>query len=160
MKKYIKVHYQFLERTDITAIQAMILSYLKNHQDNKKYCFKTEKQLAELFNTPYGTFRKSIKDLIDKELIFKSQDRKYLIAYSNKKALILVDENNELPEKPVRDAETHAEDTISKNRYTEYEEQMKLLKREQKLMRQKQEEESKSRIEELLNNAPRLSDEI
>ena len=60
----------------------------------------------------------------------------------------------------MRDAETHAEDTISKNRYTEYEEQMKLLKREQKLMRQKQEEESKSRIEELLNNAPRLSDEI
>ena len=159
-KKFIKVDYQFLGREDITLPQAVLLSYLEQYQSNGKYCFKIEKDLAELLKTSLSTLKRSIKDLEEKELIFKSQDRKYLIAYQNKKAIILVDENNPLPEKPVTDAETHAEETISENRWSDYEKQMKDLKREQKVIREKQVEESKSRIEELLNNAPRLEDNI
>jgi len=159
-KKFIKVDYQFLGREDITLPQAVLLSYLEQYQSNGKYCYEGESKLAELLKTSLSTLKRSIKDLEEKELIFKSQDRKYLIAYQNKKAIILVDENNPLPEKPVTDAETHAEETISENRWSDYEKQMKDLKREQKVIREKQVEESKSRIEELLNNAPRLEDNI
>jgi DNA-binding GntR family transcriptional regulator len=159
-EKFMKVYYEFLNRKDITLTQGIILSYLKSYQDNEMICFESEKELAKMLKTSLSTVHRSIKDLEEKELIFKSQDRKYLIAYHNKKAIILVDENNPLPEKPVTDAETHAEETISENRWSDYEKQMKDLKREQIVLRKKQVEESKSRIEELLNNAPRLGDNI
>ena len=158
---YVKLDYQYLEREDITLLQAVILSYLQSYQNASKYCFEGMSQLAVKFNTPYGTFRKAVKKLMDMELVFKSNDKKYLTPYGNRKVLILVDDNNPLPtKKPVRNAEKDATDVLKEERYKHLAKEIEVLKMENDILRLTQQEESRKRLEELLNNAPRLSDEI
>ena len=94
---FLKINYQLIEE-GYTLFQAAILSYLKSFQEQNKYCYQFQKDIAEKLGIPFGTLKKDIKFLSDKKLIFTSQDKKYLNAgFNNRKALILVDDNNPLP---------------------------------------------------------------
>jgi hypothetical protein len=78
--------------------QTLIICYLKSFQEQNKYCYQSKSDIAEFFGIPYSTFKKEIKSLIDKGVIFLSQDKKYLkAAFNNRKVLILVDDKNPLP---------------------------------------------------------------
>jgi Mn-dependent DtxR family transcriptional regulator len=94
---FLKLNYEFLDK-DYTLSQATILSYLKSFQEQNKYCYQSKSDIAKRFNFDISTINRTIKSLIDKGVIFTSQDKKYLkAAFNNRKALILVDDKNPLP---------------------------------------------------------------
>jgi len=94
---FLKINYELLDK-GYTLSQAAILSYLKSFQEQNKYCYQFQKDIASKLKIPFGTLKSDIKILSDKKLIFTSQDKKYLnAAFNNRKALILVDDKNPLP---------------------------------------------------------------
>jgi hypothetical protein len=97
MKKYLKIDEELLENKSLSFLQVGVLSYLKNYQSNGKYCYQSKKYIANYFNTTESTLKREIKKLQDMELLFSSNDKKYLIPFNNRKALVLVDENNPFP---------------------------------------------------------------
>ena len=94
---FLKINYELLDE-GYTLSQAAILSYLKSFQEQNKYCYQFQKDIATKLRIPFGRLKIDIKILSDKKLIFTSQDKKYLnAAFNNRKAIILVDDKNPLP---------------------------------------------------------------
>lgn len=95
-KKYLIIEEDLLDKCN-SLLQASIISYLKRFQDNNQFCFQSKKQLANYFKTSESTIKRELKELEKLQLVFSSNDRKYLIAFNNRKALVLVDEDNPFP---------------------------------------------------------------
>jgi len=97
MKNYLKIEEELLQNKSLSFLQVGILSYLKRFQSNGNYCFQSKKYISQYFNTTESTLKREIKKLQDMKLIFSSNDKKYLIPFNNRKALVLVDDNNPFP---------------------------------------------------------------
>jgi DNA-binding transcriptional regulator YhcF (GntR family) len=184
---FLKIDFKYINRKDISFLQSGILAYLSGFQNNKLYCYQSERELAEIFNSSRRTISRSIIDLINKGLIFKSNDRKYLIPFQNRKALILVDDNNPLPttekivkqsipkkeyvlpivktytqeetiiDNPMPIAETEAGQDNNEKTYVDKAKDIGRSRKEQAIKKEVINNQSKNRIEELLANAPKLN---
>jgi hypothetical protein len=121
MKKYLNIDEQLLQNKSLSFLQVGILSYLKRFQINDNYCFQSKKYISEYFNTTESTFKRELKKLQEMKLLFSSNDKKYLIPFNNRKALILVDENNPFPTTEINSNELSTlikEDISIKMNYT------------------------------------------
>jgi transcription initiation factor IIE alpha subunit len=97
MEKFLKIDWELLDNTNVSFLGAGLISYIKSYQINGKYCYHKDDELAKLFKVSRSTIIRELKELMNMGLIFKSNDKKYLIPFNNKKATILVDNNNPLP---------------------------------------------------------------
>lgn len=93
---FLKFDYQLI-KDGYSTNQVLIICYLKSFQATNKFCRQNQKDIAKLFGIPFSTFKKELKILLDKGIIFTSNNKKYIKAFSNRKALILVDDKNPLP---------------------------------------------------------------
>ena len=105
-KQFIKLDLNLLRGNGLNLNENVFISYLIGWQTQDKICYETQSQIAEYLDIPIATFKRMIKKLINKEVIFVSQDRKYLIPFNNRKAIIYVDSNNPLPTKVNTPAES------------------------------------------------------
>jgi DNA-binding Lrp family transcriptional regulator len=95
---FFKVYYNdILSNKKLNSNEKLLIFYLKSFQDNNKVCFQTQNDIADILGLSPKTLEKVIYSLKKQELIFTSNDRKYLTPFNNRKAIILVDENNPLP---------------------------------------------------------------
>ena len=100
MKKqeFIKIQLDLLKRKDITPIDKLIISLLKSIQKDNNYFYAGEPALAEMLGLSTSTLKDRIKLLIDKKIIFKSADKKYIkVRHNQRMAIVLVDKNNPYP---------------------------------------------------------------
>ena len=93
----IKLGYRILQRKDINTEEKIIISYLLALQSSNKFCFETQNDLSNKLGISTRTLKRTIQLLKDKNVMFTSNDRKYLLPFGNRKAIILCDKNNPLP---------------------------------------------------------------
>jgi len=89
--------YQLLQRVDINLEEKVLVSYLQGWQSSNKVCFETQEEISTKLGISIRTLKRTIQLLKEKRIIFTSNDRKYLIPFNNRKALVLVDANNPYP---------------------------------------------------------------
>jgi len=97
MENFIKLDYELLKRADINIEEKLIIAYIQRWQKSNKYCYETQEEISEILGIKLTTFKDRLKSLKNKKIIFTSNDRKYLIPFNNRKAIILVDEENPYP---------------------------------------------------------------
>jgi len=101
METYIKLENELLADTGYTLTQKLIISKIKGYQDNGLYCYSTQEELAQQLGLSLRTLKREIFNLKKIGKIF-TQPKKLKSnkkQYKNRKAIILVDENNSLPTK-------------------------------------------------------------
>lgn len=83
----------------LSLLEKNLLCIFKGYQDNGKYCFETQKELAEIFGIAERNIRNSLKNLRNKEMIFMKQKSEIDLArqFKNRKAIIMVDADNPFP---------------------------------------------------------------
>ena len=101
MKNFIQLDLELLSNTGYTLTQKILIGYLQSFQKTKEvYCFKEQVKIAEQLGIPLRTLERDIQDLRDLKLIFMKKKRevdKTNRTYKNRKAIILVDDNNPYP---------------------------------------------------------------
>lgn len=99
MKTFLKIDSTLLANVNYTPTEKLFIAYLQSYQNDNKYCFDTQEELSKVFGICLRNIKYLIKDLRERGIIFmvpKSQiDHKS--QYKNRKAIILVDDNNPLP---------------------------------------------------------------
>ena len=167
---FMKLDFELLKRTDLTIEEKLIISYLKSYQINGKVCYQTQEDISITLGLTTIMLKRKIKELQLKKIIFLSNDRKYLIPFQNRKAIILVDNNNPLPiaetksdkeldtnsidnsSKLIKDCQAKdfiEEKIISKAETLEY---LSNLNKQKAIIREKSRVQAFNRIEELLRN--------
>lgn len=175
---FMKLDFELLKRTDLTIEEKLIISYLKSFQTNNKVCYQTQEDISTTLGLSLRTLKRKIKELQLKKIIFLSNDRKYLIPFQNRKAIILVDNNNPLPiaetksdkeldinsidnsSKLIKDCQ--AKDFIEETKSIQIEEKviskaetlehLSNLNKQKAIIREKSRVQAFNRIEELLRN--------
>ena len=117
MEKFIMLDYQLLQRVDINLEEKVLVSYLQGWQSSNKVCFETQEEISTKLGISIRTLKRTIQLLKEKRIIFTSNDRKYLIPFNNRKALVLVDANNPYPT-PLEETTTSTKETTSTKKIT------------------------------------------
>lgn len=117
MENFIKLEYQLLQRVDINLEEKVLVSYLQGWQSSNKVCFETQEEISTKLGISIRTLKRTIQSLKEKRIIFTSNDRKYLIPFNNRKALVLVDDNNPYPT-PLEEATTSTKEITSTKKIT------------------------------------------
>ena len=98
MENFIKLQKELLQRTDITLIHKLIISYLQSYQSNNNYYYAGIPNMAKELGLSLTAVKDNIKQLEKRGIMFKSQDKKHINAtFNNRKAIVLVDDNNPIP---------------------------------------------------------------
>ncbi|OAB78769.1 helix-turn-helix domain-containing protein [Cochleicola gelatinilyticus] len=88
---FIKIPTELRKRKDLTTTHKVILGYLLSFQLNGKYCYQTQKEIAEELGTPFSTIKRNITQL-EKKGIIKTDFVKNITQkkkqYKNRKATI------------------------------------------------------------------------
>lgn len=99
---FLQITYSLLKDKTLSTSQKILISYLKSFQRTKgEYCYDTQENIANDLGFALITIKKDIKELTEKNIIFLEKKRDLIGGkqYKNRKAIILVDDNNPLPTK-------------------------------------------------------------
>jgi len=90
---FIKIPHPMLGK-GFNPTEILLLAYLRSYQEDGKYCYETQSELAKKFGIHINTLKRTITKLVNDELIFLTQKKKGFVSFKNKKIIILVDNNN------------------------------------------------------------------